>query len=61
MKDLDNFRLCDWYNRKIANINRSDKAGFVHDDAKLTNPLKINISPETLKLLKERLNNGFIK
>lgn len=56
MKDLDNFRLCDWYNRKIANINRSDKAGFVHDNAKLTNPLKINISPETLKLLKERHN-----
>ena len=56
MKEIEELKNFDWVARRVEKINNSNKAGFVHKDSRVINPIKINISPDTLKLLKERHN-----
>lgn len=56
MKDIQDLKIFDWYERKVQQINDSNKAGFVHDDACLTNPIKLNISASTLEILETNRN-----
>ena len=56
MKDIQDLKIFDWYERKVQQINNSNKAGFVHDDACLTNPIKLNISSSTLEILETNRN-----
>lgn len=61
MKDIQDLKIFDWYERKVQQINDSNKAGFVHDDACLTNPIKIEISPSTLEKLEINRNKRLRK
>ena len=51
-KMFDDLRKFDWVEKKQQEINYRHKAGFVHNDMPITNPVSINISQETMSKLK---------
>jgi hypothetical protein len=54
--DFNLLRRFAWAAKREEEIEKTHKAGFIHSDMPITNPVILHISEETLKKLK-RLSN----
>lgn len=56
MREIEKYFAAEWHQRRVRDINNSNKAGFIDNNSVVVNPIKLNLSPETLKRINEQQN-----
>ena len=55
-KVFNNLSRTDWAEKRAQRINEEHKAGFIHNDMPITNPVILEISKDTMSNLKSLTN-----
>jgi hypothetical protein len=56
MREIEKYFAAEWHQRRVRDINNLNKAGFIDNNSVVVNPIKLNLSPETLKRINEQQN-----